>query len=182
MLKKTRILTRLSLLIALTLIIQLGGFPQLVTGPLINSMFFITTYFLGLIPGILIGLITPVVAIIRGLLPPPLAAMIPFIALSNGIMVLIFYLISTKFNFIIMTRNNPIKNIKLYIAILIAAIIKFMILAFSVKIILPVIISQKIPQSLIIAMTTPQLITAIFGGIIALLLAEILYRTKYEFK
>lgn len=158
----------------------MGGFPQPVTGPLINAILYISTSLLGCISGIIIGCITPLVALIRGQLPPFLAPMVPFIMIGNGLLVVIYYFIASR------KRNkSPIKQITKYIAILFASVLKFLFLSISFKIVAPLIISNDIPHKLTLLMSTPQLYSALFGGIIALIILEILFRSglleKYEF-
>ena len=181
--KKTLFISRLSLLIALTLVIQIGGLPQPITGPLINAMLFITVTLFGYLSGIILGCVTPLVAIVRGQLPPLLAPMVPFIAISNGLLVLVYFFIENNLKFSKKRKQNPFKRIELYLAIILASVSKFVFLSISIKVILPLILAHSIPNKLAILMTTPQLITALIGGGIALTIYEILFRagvvTKY---
>ena len=174
--KKTLFISRLSILIALTFVIQIAGFPQPVTGPLVNAMLLISTAFLGCTAGIVLGIITPLLALIRGLLPPVLAPVVPFIIIGNIILVFLFHFIINNVHF------NLLNFIKKYIAIVIAAFGKYIFLFLSVKIILPLIFNFQIAEKIVIIMTTPQLITAIAGGIIALIIIEILKKTGLESK
>lgn len=180
--RKTLFITRLALLIALTIIVQIGGFPQPITGPLVNALLFISTHLLGLVSGLALGTLTPAVAVIRGQLPPPLAPMIPFIVVGNSLLVTVYYMISQKMKFIIQNNKPPSKRIEIYIAMICAATIKYMLLSLAIKAVLPIIISKELPDKLVLAMTTPQLFTALIGGAIALVIFEILFRARYEFE
>jgi len=148
-------ITRTAILMALTLAIQMMGMPQYVTGPLVNTMLYVAAVFVGIWGGVAIGLITPVIAFWRGILPPPLGPMIPFIALGNVILVIVYGLLEK--------RNK-------YVAVVAASIIKYLVLAGAVRLIVAV--PPKIAQM----MQVPQLITALAGGAIAILLSEILIR------
>lgn len=176
--KKTLFISRLSLLIALTLIIQLIGLPQPITGPLVNTMLFITTTLLGMLSGIILGFLTPLVAVLRGELPPILAPMIPFIIAGNVLLVATYALIKNKLSFFTKKSQNPVRRIELHLAIVLAAVIKFLFLAFAVKLVLPVILAHAVPDKIALMMTTPQLVTALIGGAFALMIAEILYRAE----
>ncbi|MBD3290185.1 ECF transporter S component [candidate division KSB1 bacterium] len=176
--KKTLFISRLSLLIALTLIIQLAGFPQPVTGPLVNAMLLITTAMLGIVSGIILGCMTPLVAVLRGELPPVLAPMIPFIIAGNILLAAAFGLIKNNASFSAQRLLNPVRRIGLYLAIVVAAIVKYLFLSFSVRLILPLILAHDISDTFIFMMTTPQLVTALIGGALALMIYEILYRAE----
>jgi hypothetical protein len=147
--------TRTAILIALTLVIQMMGMPQYATGPLVNTMLYVATVFVGILGGVAIGLITPVIAFWRGILPPPLGPMIPFIALGNAVLVITYGLIEK--------RNK-------YVAVIAASVIKYLVLSGAVRFLVAV--PPKIAQM----MQVPQLITALAGGAIAILLSEILIR------
>jgi hypothetical protein len=145
--------TRTAILMALTLVIQMMGMPQYATGPLVNTMLYVASVFVGIWGGVAIGLITPVIAFWRGILPPPLGPMIPFIALGNAVLVIVYGLV--------VKRNK-------YVAIVAASVIKYLVLAAAVRFVVAV--PPKIAQM----MQVPQLMTALAGGAIAILLSEIL--------
>jgi Ca2+/Na+ antiporter len=147
--------TRTAILMALTLAVQMLGMPQYVTGPLVNTMLYVAAVFVGIWGGVAIGLITPVIAFWRGILPPPLGPMIPFIALGNAVLVIVYGLVN---------RHNK------YVAIIAASVIKYLMLAVAVRFVVAV--PPKIAQM----MQIPQLITALAGGAIATVLSEILIR------
>jgi hypothetical protein len=177
--KRTHVIARLAVLIAFTLAIQMAGFPQPITGPVINALLFSTTILLGWIPGIILGIATPLVAIIRGQLPAPLIPMVPFICSGNALLVTFFYLLSAKrFR---NNRNAPWRQTNLYIGIVLSSIIKFLWLTGTVYVILPKVLAHRLPNPLIYVMTLPQLITALVGGVMALIFIEILTRSGYEF-
>ena len=96
----TKWIAKAGLLLALTLVIQMLGFPQFITGPLVNMMLVLSAFLVGGLAGSLIGGLTPLIAIMRGILPPPLAPMIPFIIVGNIILVLSYYFIKDKNNYL----------------------------------------------------------------------------------
>ena len=96
--QKTNIrwLTRTAILLAIALVFQMGGFPQFITGPMVNTVLYLAAMVVGWQGGVLIGIFTPVIAAMRGILPPPLTPLIPFIALGNGALVALFFCLKSK--------------------------------------------------------------------------------------
>ena len=92
--------------------------------------------------------IEPRIAAMRGILPPPLIPLIPFIALGNGALVVLFYLLKSK---------NKI------LGIIIASAVKFLILVTAVNLLV------QVPPPVAQMMSLPQALTALAGGAIALL-------------
>ncbi len=158
--KSTKFWTRTAILLALALVFQLGGFPQPITGPVINSILFLSALLVGPLAGISIGILTPVIAFIRGILPPPLAPMIPFIAIGNGILVLSYIILRS----ILRVKPKSIFTLRNILSMILAAILKFLILAGAVTFLV------EIPSPIAQMMTLPQLYTALAGGIIALII------------
>jgi len=125
---------------------------QAITGPIINAILFISASFLGSQAAILIGLFPSLVALSAGLLPVALAPMIPFIMVGNAILVLVF---------------NKLKNRNFWLAIFSASSLKFLFLYFSSLIVIRLISQNAIAKQAALAMSWPQLATALAGGIIA---------------
>lgn len=166
--QKTLFISQLGLLIALAIIVQIIGLPQPITGPVINALLFLTTWRMGFSAGILLGCITPLVAVVRGQLPVLLAPFIPFIAMANAIMIIAFYVINYKLK----AGTSSLKFLKICLAIIIAAVSKFIFLSATVTIIFPALFGYAIPQNFAALMMTPQLVTASAGGILFLILSR----------
>lgn len=154
---KVRYLTRTALLLALTLVAQMMGLPQPITGPLVNMFLFLAVLLIGMGGGSVIGALTPWIALSRGILLPPLAPMVPFIAASNIALVLCFGLL---------------RKVNKYMALLIAAIVKFLILVAGVRFFV------QVPAKAAQALQMPQLITALIGGVVALIFYQLLVKAK----
>ena len=159
-----RWVSRTAALFALTLVIQLIGLPQPITGPLVNAFLLLATMIVGVSSGILIGLFTPWVAFSRGILPAPLGPMIPFIMLGNATLVVIFFLITLR-------RKNNIGFMGL--GIVVGSVAKYLVLSQSVAFLV------SVPPAVAKAMQLPQLITALAGGAIALIIKQALIRTNF---
>lgn len=145
---KIKFITRTGILLAVALVVQMGGFPQPITGPLINTVLYLSVLLVGSWSGIIIGICTPVIAFMRGILLPPLAPMIPFIVIGNGFLVLVFTLLMKK---------NKI------LGIAIASAVKYLILSMAVGYLV------NVPVKVAQMMGLPQLFTALIGGGVALL-------------
>ena len=78
-------LTRIALLLALTLAVQSLRLPTPVTGPLVNFMLIFSTALVGPAGGALIGSITPGAALLLGVIPPLLAPAIRFIMTGTAL-------------------------------------------------------------------------------------------------
>ena len=154
-----RNLTKLALLLALTLAFQMFGFPQPITGPAVNAMLILSTFYLGPFGGAIIGMLTPVAALMRGILAPPLGPAIPFIVGGNWAYVFAFAGI--------VNRNK-------YLALLVGAGLKFLILAGAVQFLL------SVPAPVAKALQVPQLVTAVTGGAVALIVWPILQRANIK--
>ncbi|WP_027340322.1 ECF transporter S component [Halonatronum saccharophilum] len=153
--KYTKWLTRTAMLLALTLVVQIMGFPPYITGPLVNMMLIVSVLSINLLSGILIGSLTPWIALARGILPAPLAPMVPFIIISNIILIVGFYLFEE--------RNR-------YLAIIIGGLGKYLILAGAVRFIV------QVPLAIAQVMQFPQFINSLIGGLLALFFIKFLDR------
>ncbi len=122
---------------------------QMLTGPIVNATLFLSTIYLGSQAGIMVGLIPSIISLSIGLLPLPLAPMVPFIMVSNALLILTF---------------ARLKNKNFWLAIITSSILKF---AFLYT------ISLYFAPKLAFIMGLPQLITAIIGGIIAFLFLKL---------
>lgn len=147
-----RWLTRTAVLLALTLAVQSLGLPQWFTGPLVNAFLLLASLVSGIGSGVLVGLLTPWIALLRGILPPPLAPMVPFIMLGNALLVIIFSLVSRKKEVLWLS----------IVALVLAALGKYLLLSQAVRYLV------EVPPRVAQAMQVPQLLTALGGGAIAL--------------
>jgi uncharacterized membrane protein len=147
-------------LLALTLAVQFLGLPQWFTGPLVNAFLLLASLLVGMGSGVVIGLLTPWIALLRGILPPPLAPMVPFIMLGNALLVIIFSLITRK-------REVLWLNV---LALVLAASGKYLLLSQAVRYLV------EVPPRVAQAMQIPQLLTALAGGAIALLIGKAVKR------
>ncbi len=145
--------TRAAILLALAIAVQSLRLGQMITGPVVNAVLLTAAVLVGPWGGAAIGLLTPLTAFLLGQLNPVLAPAIPFIMAGNAVLALVF-----GFG----------RRINVYLGAVAAAVLKYLLLAAAVRYII------AIPPKVGIALQVPQLITALIGGAVALLVLEAL--------
>ncbi|MDD4343293.1 MAG: hypothetical protein PHH19_02850 [Eubacteriales bacterium] len=143
-------ITRIALLLALAVTVQQLKI-QWLTGPGVNAILLLAAAYTDVYSASILGMITPVMALLFGVMP--LAVVVPFIMVSN-----IVYIVIYKWQY----PNNS------FVAISMAAIVKFLVLTIAVKFII------SVPPGVAYALSTPQLFTAVTGGIIATIIIRYL--------
>jgi len=148
-----------SLMIALALVFQIGfaSFAQPVVGPMVNMVLFVTTALISPLAGVVVGIVTPLVAFVVGMMP--LLPLVPIIMIGNSILVVTFGY----------CYNQSWMKYGEYYGLIVAALFKFLFLTTAVQHLLPLLV-PKVPGPIITAMGFNQFITAIIGGIIALVI------------
>lgn len=152
----TSILTY-SILLSLSIFLPSVIHQQGITGPLINAILILTTVWFGTSQAMVVGLLPSLIALSRGLLPLPLAPVVPFIMAANCLLVLIFAQLKTK-NF--------------FLAIFSAATVKFFFLYLVSQVLLANLLPEKFLTPASQMMSWPQLVTALTGGLIAWLVLK----------
>lgn len=147
-----RLLARVALLLAITLVIQGLRLPSPVTGPLVNLMLILSTALVGAAGGVVIGLLTPWAALLLGILPPALAPAVPLIMGGNALYCLLFGLLNQRF------KGGDLVGIGL------GSLLKFALIAMPARHLL------QLPSPLVEVLLVPQLINALIGGVAAILL------------
>jgi len=171
---KTKKLIQASLLLAMGMIFQIIGrnvpeINQFLVGPMINCILILTAFICGKWWGVGVGVLTPILAWLVGQLATPLILFIPFIMIGNSLFVYIFSLFKKG------------QLVKKSIGIIIGALAKYAFLTLaSTKLIglFNLNFPPKITKMLAISMSLPQLITALVGGVFALIIIELLIKRK----
>lgn len=153
--KKTNTLTRAAILLAIALVFQFVKMGQLVTGSGINAVLIVAAQICGLPWAAAIGAITPFMAVVLGVQPPALIPVVPFIVAGN-----ILYAAAYS----VLKKRGKIAAVGL------AAMVKFGLLYSAVNYFLTV----KAPIKA--ALSFPQLLTALIGGALALVILKFLNR------
>lgn len=166
--KKTLQITQAAVLIALLVLLQsvtkAGG--QFVTGSCVNAVLAIGVLFAGIWSGVSVAVISPFLAFALGICPKVIA-IVPAIAVGNVVYVLMLHVLLSK-------KQHPLW--RQGIDVLSAAICKFatlyLIVAQLLCRVLP--LPEKQVTTLTAMFSWPQLITALIGGGVALLIVPVL--------
>lgn len=145
------------LLLAAALAIPAFGWPQAITGTLVNALLLLAVEYLGVGPAIALGTLTPLGGLLHGVLPLPMAVMIPFIMLGNATLVSLY---------------GALRGRNRFLALGVAAVAKFALLyaAVTMLAVRPLELAAKtvaMPAALVNMMAWPQLMTAVAGGLLA---------------
>jgi hypothetical protein len=130
---------------------------QIITGPLVNFILFVSVVLLGRNTALSLCIFPSVISLLTGFLPVIMAPVIPFIIISNMILVLVFdYL-----------KNNQ------YLAILSSAMVKFLFL-WATSFFAISMFAKPVAQKVAAMFTYPQFFTALAGGALAILVLKII--------
>lgn len=178
--KKVRWITETAVLLALLVVFQAvtRSFGQLATGSCVNAVLAVTVLLAGTASGVTVAIVSPVMAYLLGIAPQLVT--VPAIMVGNTVFVLILSGAAGK-NVALSTRA---------VAWLLAAVAKFAVLYFLVvKIICgiasaPLLASGTLKAPMLEKLpgmfAWPQLITALIGGGIGLLIAPVLRKALHR--
>lgn len=143
---------------------------QLLIGTLVNLTLCIAAGMTGFWSGAVIGVLTPTIAFFEGALKFPL--MIPFVAVGNIVIVLIFWLFARKLAF----KGSP------YVGAVIGAIFKTAVLWLAVAFAAVPLLGVKGPaaQAIVFMFSWPQAITGAAGGILAAVILPLIRKGTGE--
>ena len=179
--KKLRWITKTAIMMALLVTLQAltKGFGQVVTGSCVNTVLAVSALVGGIGCGITIALISPVLAYLLGI--APMALTVPAIMVGNTVFVLVLCLMAEK------DEKHLLRQIAAWIC---AAVAKFAVLYAIVVWIICNVLAQallaagtlKAPmlQALPVTFSWPQLITALIGGALALLITPVLRKALHR--
>ncbi|MBD3250314.1 MAG: hypothetical protein GF381_01975 [Candidatus Pacebacteria bacterium] len=149
-------------LLGLSFLIPAIIHQQAVTGPIINAILLFAGQFLNPSSAMLIGMLPSTVALSRGLLPLPLAPMVPFIIMANSLYIYIFSRVMSRD--LKWATRFPVK---FGAAVVLASLAKFGLLYSSSNLVLNQLLPTKLVPQVSQMMSWPQLATALVGGLIA---------------
>ncbi len=130
---------------------------QLLTGPIINAIFILALFLVGIRSALVICLMPSLMALSGGLLPAILAPVTPFIMIGNVILVLC---VDRFYDWRPDARGY-------WQGVVVGAILKFVFLYLSVSFITRLLIKQELAVKVAQMMSWPQFATAVAGGVIA---------------
>ena len=160
-------ITRTAVLMALLITLQwaTSGLGQFVTGSCVNAVLVIATLTAGLWSGVAVAVLSPFCAFLLGI-GPKLIQLIPAIALGNVVLVWLAALL---------LGGKAIAWWRKALGIALSAITKFLVLYLAVvKVVVPVMgeaLKQKQVETFTAMFSWPQLVTALIGTTLAVLIA-----------
>lgn len=167
--EKTIWITRTAAFLALLVVLQAATAPlgnTLVTGTLVNALLIVSVMTCGVMSGAVVAGISPILAKLVGI--GPLWGLIPFIALGNMVLILVWYFAGNR------GKNRYMSDAA---AVILAAAAKFLTLYLGiVKLAVPVLLGLPEPQASMVSQmfSLPQLFTALLGGAVALPVIRVL--------
>ena len=162
----SKIKTKMLIFSALTLIaafLPTVIHSQFITGPLVNMSLILATFLVGPFEAVFLGLMPSVLALTSGLLPLPLAPVVPFIMISNAILVGVYYYFGRK---------------KIGFSILAASSLKFLFLFGIARLLAGVLLSGKAINIAILMMGWMQFFTAVAGGVLAYAVLSLVQKSR----
>lgn len=172
--EKTLWITRTAVFVALLVVIQAVTAPlgnTIITGTLVNALLVISVMTCSVMSGATVAVISPVMAKLVGI--GPLWGLIPFIALGNIVLVLVWHFLGN--------RDMGNRYTSGAIAVAAGAFAKFAVLYVVItKVAVPLLLKLPEPQASVISgmFSVPQLITALLGGAVAL---PVIYAVRRAF-
>ncbi|QQS61125.1 MAG: hypothetical protein IPN70_04540 [Candidatus Moraniibacteriota bacterium] len=125
---------------------------QVFSGIMVNAMLFVATVILGVRAAVILAFLPSVIAFSMGTLPVALAPMIPYIMISNILLIFVFDFFRKK---------------NYWLGMILASVGKFSFLFLMSHWIFDIISQKTISTSVMVMMSWPQLLTALFGGMLA---------------
>ena len=164
--KKTLWITQTAIFIALLVVLQVATAPlgnTFITGTIVDMLLIISVMTCGPSTGVVVSIVSPIMAKLLGI--GPFWVLIPFIAVGNTVLVLIWYFVGN--------RNIKRKYIAYITALITAAVGKFFVLYVGiVQVAVPLLLGLPEPQATVVSnvFSIPQIITATAGGVLASLI------------
>lgn len=179
--KKIRWITETAVMLALLVALQAITKPagQILTGSCVNAVLAITVLVAGVASGITVALISPVLAFLLGIAPQILT--VPAIMVGNTVYVLLLHFIAGK---------DSKKILRQVIAWIVAAAAKFAALyaivvglicgVFAPALLAAGTLKEPMLKALPATFSWPQLVTALIGGAVALLIVPVLRKALHK--
>lgn len=134
---------------------------QMITGTLVNAILFLAVVLAGRNVALALCVFPSIISLAIGLFPVVMAPVIPFIMISNMILVLSFdYL-----------KKNQ------YFAVALAALFKFAFLFLTSSFVINM-LNKPVAQKAAVMFSYPQFFTALAGGALAILILKIINNNK----
>lgn len=172
---KTKQITVTAIMLAICILSQFfKNLSVYITGPIINAALILTVVYAGMACGIILSIITPITSffITGSPIMAAIPAMFPCIMIGNILLAVAVGLLRKKFG----------KTAGLPVSIVIGAVLKAAFMGILISlIVLPAFLPAKMQpmmHALQLQFSLTQLITAIIGGVYAVIIAAVLNKTS----
>lgn len=159
---------RSALLLAVLVTVQYvtKPFGQIITGSCVNTVLALSAIMFGGWVAVPVAIISPFVAFLLGI-GPAILLIVPLIALGNLCQVLVCSFLAKRLGKSLVQKE---------LSIAAAAVVKFVVLYIGVvKLMVPVLANMGIKNpALSVMFSWPQLVTALIGGTLAVIISELL--------
>ena len=179
--KKIRWITETAIMLALLVTLQAmtKGFGQFVTGSCVNAVLAVSALVGGMSCGLVVALVSPVLAFLLGIAPQILT--VPAIMAGNAVYVALLCLLADK------SGKNLVKQIIAWIsaaaskfAVLYAAVTWLICGVFAETLLAAGTLKPPMLSALPATFGWPQLVTALIGGAVALLIVPVLRKALHK--
>ena len=173
--KSIRWITQTAVMLALLVVLQALTKPagQLVTGSCVNTILAITVLFAGLSSGVAVALVSPVVAYLLGIAPQILT--VPAIMVGNTVYVLLLYFLAEKGKILAWICAAVAKFAALY-----AIVVWLVCGVFAQSLLSAGMLKEPMLKLLPATFSWPQLVTALIGGAVAMLIVPVLRKALHK--
>ena len=179
--KKVRWITETAILLALLVTLQAvtKGFGQLVTGSCVNAVLAVAALMGGLASGLVVALVSPVLAFLLGIAPQILT--VPAIMVGNSVYVVLLCLVADK------SGKNLLRQIGAWLlaaaakaAVLYLLVAKLLCGVLAEQLLAAGTLKEPMLKALPATFSWPQLFTALIGGAVALLIVPVLRKALHR--
>jgi len=132
----------------------------LVTGTGVNFILIIATIVCSWKTGLTVAAVSPVMAMLFGVMPP-FWILVPFIAMGNIVLVLIWHFI------VGIRKHKPLLGGFVILAVITSSAAKFAVLFVGVNVLIAGVMGVNLPPPVLTAFSVSQLFTALGGGVLA---------------
>ena len=178
---KIRWIAETAILLALLVTLQAvtKGFGQLVTGSCVNAVLAVATLVGGLASGLVVALVSPVLAFLLGIAPQILT--VPAIMVGNSVYALLLWLAADK------SGKNLLRQAGAWLlaaaakaAVLYLLVAKLICGVLAEGLLAAGVLKEPMLKALPATFSWPQLFTALIGGAVAVLIVPILRKALHK--
>ena len=178
--KKIRWITETAIMLALLVTLQAltKGFGQLVTGSCVNAVLAVAALLGGLGCGVTVAVISPVLAYLLGI--APVLVTVPVIMAGNTVFVVLLHVIAGKHTGIVPRVIAWVVAAAAKFAALYGMVVGLICGVLSESLLAAGTLKAPMLKALPVTFSWPQLITALIGGAVALLIAPVLRKALHK--